>query len=107
MFWLLPDTPVTAKFLSPEQRVHAVERLRSNQTVVKNRHFQWYQFREALVDPRIWLIVLFLIAVSICSSAIAAVLISLFRALLESVLLTKTLVHSYCNRGARLRRLSG
>ncbi|KAK5054529.1 hypothetical protein LTR84_001420 [Exophiala bonariae] len=74
MFWTLPDTPATAKFLSKERRIHAVERLRSNQMIVKNNQFQWYQFREALLDPRIWLLCLFLMAVSICSSSIAAVL---------------------------------
>lgn len=73
MFWLLPDTPRDAIFLSKDQKIHAVERLRSNQMVLKNNHFQWYQFREALLDPRIWLICLFLICVSICSSSIAAV----------------------------------
>lgn len=73
IFWLLPDTPGNAKFLSEPQKVRAVERLRSNQMVVKNNDFQWYQFREALLDPRIWLLCIYLLCVSICSSSIAAV----------------------------------
>ena len=73
IFLFLPDTPGNAKFLSEPQKVRAVERLRSNQMVVKNNEFQWHQFREALLDPRIWLLCLYLLAVSICSSSIAAV----------------------------------
>lgn len=105
MFWVLPDTPATAKFLSTDQRIHAVERLRSNQMVVKNNQFQWYQFREALLDPRILLICLFLICVSICSSSIAAVLLLLLRTQIPEHALTKHPVLSNRSCGARLQCL--
>jgi hypothetical protein len=35
-----PDSPTTAQFLSQEERVLAVERIRVNQTGVENKHFK-------------------------------------------------------------------
>lgn len=32
----------------------AVERIRVNQQGVGNKHFKFYQFKEALTDPMIW-----------------------------------------------------
>jgi len=50
LFIFLPDSPVTAKFLSQTEKRIAVERLRGNQTGVENKHFKWYQVREAVLD---------------------------------------------------------
>jgi len=35
----------------------ALERIRVNQQGVGNKHFKWYQVREALTDPKTWLFV--------------------------------------------------
>lgn len=61
MFIMLPDSPVTAKFLTPKQRRMAIERLRENQTGVENKHLKWYQVREAFADFKLYMF--FLIAV--------------------------------------------
>lgn len=53
MFIFLPDSPVTAKGLSIDQRRLAVRRLRGNQTGVENKHFKWYQVREAFLDVKL------------------------------------------------------
>ncbi|GJN69376.1 hypothetical protein PLIIFM63780_000433 [Purpureocillium lilacinum] len=58
VFFLLPDVPMTAYFLSEEDRAKAVARVTENQTGIKNNHFKWHQCREALLDPKTWFIVL-------------------------------------------------
>ncbi|KZT68578.1 MFS general substrate transporter [Daedalea quercina L-15889] len=59
-FWIMfPDSPTSAWFLTHEERVIAVQRLKVNQTGVENKHFKKEQFYEALCDPKTWLFFLF------------------------------------------------
>ncbi|KAF8214279.1 MFS general substrate transporter [Mycena galopus ATCC 62051] len=61
-FWFLfPDSPTTAWFLTPEERVMAVLRIKKNQTGVENKQFKKEQFIEALRDPKTWLFALYAI----------------------------------------------
>ncbi|BFZ59824.1 Allantoate permease [Saitoella coloradoensis] len=55
LLWLMPDTPMQARFLTEEDKVLCIERLRVNQQGVGNKHFKMEQFKEALRDPRTWL----------------------------------------------------
>jgi len=57
LYWLLPDSPVSARWLSERERLIAVERLKSNKTGVKNNHHKWTQVKEALLDPKVWMLV--------------------------------------------------
>ncbi|EPT00022.1 hypothetical protein FOMPIDRAFT_129874 [Fomitopsis schrenkii] len=60
VYWLyFPDSPTNAWFLTKEERVIAVRRLKENQTGVENKHFKAEQVREALRDPKTWLFALF------------------------------------------------
>ncbi|KAL6303391.1 major facilitator superfamily domain-containing protein [Sparassis latifolia] len=60
LYWFLfPDSPTNAWFLTREERVIAVQRIKDNQTGVENKHFKWDQFYEALRDPKTWLFALF------------------------------------------------
>ena len=52
----VPNSAVTAWFLSPEERVVAVERLRKGQTGVRCQTLKGYQIREAALDIKIWLV---------------------------------------------------
>lgn len=70
---LLPDTPATARWLSPEQRETAVNRIRSNQTGLKNNQYKWCQVWEAVTDIKIWLLVLYMLANSIPNGAYTTV----------------------------------
>jgi len=54
-FFYFPDSPATAKFLTPEERILAVERIKVNQAGVENKHFKRDQFIECLRDPKTWL----------------------------------------------------
>ncbi|EUC49850.1 hypothetical protein COCMIDRAFT_83730 [Bipolaris oryzae ATCC 44560] len=52
--WIVPDNQLNCRWLSEEDRVLAVERIRVNKQGVGNRHFKWYQLKEALMDPLSW-----------------------------------------------------
>jgi hypothetical protein len=53
VWWLLPNSPITAKFLRGGQdRLVAVERLRENNTGTKSSTFKAYQVRETFKDPK-------------------------------------------------------
>lgn len=66
LLWM-PDSPVHAKMLTPEERIAAIERVRDDQGGTENRRFKKAQVYETLRDVRTWLIVLttFLSATSI------------------------------------------
>ncbi|CAK1366786.1 unnamed protein product [Cercospora beticola] len=50
----VPDNQMNARWLSKEDRVLALQRIRVNQQGVGNKHFKMYQLREALTDPMVW-----------------------------------------------------
>ncbi|KAK7940722.1 uncharacterized protein PG986_013109 [Apiospora aurea] len=52
----VPSSPVSAWFLSRDERLAAVERLRFGQTGVRCTQFKRSQLKEALFDVKIWLI---------------------------------------------------
>lgn len=54
-YYHIPDTPVQAWFLTEEEKLLVVERIRSNHQGFGNKHFKWNQFRECISDYRIWL----------------------------------------------------
>ena len=57
VWFLLPDSPMTAYFLTPEQRIVAVERMRYEQTGIENKTVKSAQIKEAFADPKTWLFV--------------------------------------------------
>ncbi|KAK0196739.1 major facilitator superfamily domain-containing protein [Armillaria mellea] len=60
IFWFFfPDSPTTARFLTPDERVKVVQRIKVNQTGVENKTWKRDQFVETLKDPKIWIMVLF------------------------------------------------
>lgn len=73
LLWLLPDTPTTARFLTKNERIMAVDRIRSNQTGMKDNQFKWKQVLEAMTDIKVWLLVLFMLANSIPNGAFTTV----------------------------------
>lgn len=57
--FVMPDNQLNARFLNQTERRMAVERIRINQQGVGNKHFKWYQCKEALTDPMIWAFVFY------------------------------------------------
>ncbi|CUS14887.1 unnamed protein product [Tuber aestivum] len=58
---LIPDSPATAWFLSKEERIMAIERLRGNNQGIGSKKFKKHQFVEAFTDPQTYYIALFII----------------------------------------------
>ncbi|TRX95177.1 hypothetical protein FHL15_003869 [Xylaria flabelliformis] len=70
LYWM-PDSQLNARFLTENERLMAVERIRVNNQGVGNKHFKWYQCKEALTDPMIWAFVLFALLANIPNVAAA------------------------------------
>jgi MFS family permease len=64
-FFTVPDNQLNARWLSKEDRILAIERIRVNQQGVGNKHFKWYQLREALTDPLTWAFVFYALVADI------------------------------------------
>lgn len=54
IWFLVPDTPMQAWFLSDEEKVALLEHVKVNQTGIENRHFIPSQIKEAVFDPQMW-----------------------------------------------------
>jgi ACS family allantoate permease-like MFS transporter len=52
VFFFLPSSQGTAKFLTEEEQVAAVEMVRGNNTGIHNKKFKLKQLKEALLDPK-------------------------------------------------------
>ncbi|KZW03974.1 MFS general substrate transporter [Exidia glandulosa HHB12029] len=70
LLWL-PDSPVYAKFLTKEERIAVLERVRNDQGGTENKHFKKEQVYEALKDLRTWLVVLTVLTTSIPNGALS------------------------------------
>ncbi|KAL3477279.1 major facilitator superfamily domain-containing protein [Aspergillus californicus] len=57
--FLMPQTPHTARFLTPTEQRIAVQRVASNMMGIKGYQWKTYQMYHAVKDPKTWLILLF------------------------------------------------
>lgn len=71
IYLLLPDSPMASR-LSTEEKYHAIERVRENQTGIENTTFKRYQCLETLRDPQNWLFALMFSAIQISAGAISS-----------------------------------
>jgi hypothetical protein len=69
---VLPDQPSTAKFLTPQERAIAVERVSVNRQGVKNHHFKKYQMWQTLYDPKTWILFIMAVGAQVPNSAITS-----------------------------------
>ncbi|KAH6890644.1 major facilitator superfamily domain-containing protein [Thelonectria olida] len=67
LFFVLPDNPMNAKFLTEEEKFYATQRLAENRTGIANKdnEWKWDQVWEALLDVKVWIIFFFNIAINI------------------------------------------
>lgn len=68
-FFILPDAPMTARFLSDTEKAALLNHVSVNQTGVLNRHFKPSHLLEALLDVQLWFLTLITILIS-CSSGV-------------------------------------
>jgi MFS family permease len=71
LWFLLPDSPLTAYFLNQEQRVIAVERMRYEQSGIENKTVKIEQVKEAFTDPKTWIYVLLTFLVNFTNGAVS------------------------------------
>ncbi|KAM5356604.1 hypothetical protein ACJ41O_003250 [Fusarium nematophilum] len=58
MFFLLPDSISSAKFLDAKERAVAARRIaRAGTGTTENTRWEWDQFQECLIDPKTWFII--------------------------------------------------
>lgn len=75
LFFVLPSSPKDAKFLSAEQKSRAIARISENQTGLnEDRRWKWGQAIEALTDPKIWLVVIYQLAIAIPNGGVTTFL---------------------------------
>ncbi|KAJ8116818.1 hypothetical protein OPT61_g1855 [Boeremia exigua] len=63
-YWWAHDSPGEARFLSPEDRLKAVDRLKANQQGIVSHKFNWKHVWEAWAEPKYWLYMIMVIAVN-------------------------------------------
>ncbi|CAK9436367.1 uncharacterized protein LODBEIA_P09250 [Lodderomyces beijingensis] len=68
----IPDNPTGAWFLTKEEKLLVVERIRSNQQGFGNPRFKKSQFIEAITDHRTWLFFLFALSSDIPNGGISS-----------------------------------
>ncbi|KAL3421352.1 major facilitator superfamily transporter [Phlyctema vagabunda] len=69
-FFILPDSPMTAKFLTPAEKAALLKHVSINQTGVQNKHFKLSQIWEILLDAQMWLLTICTICISVSSGVI-------------------------------------
>ncbi|KAA8642774.1 putative allantoate permease of the major facilitator superfamily [Aspergillus tanneri] len=57
LLFLLPGSPVTARWLSIEDKVHTIALIRRSRAGITNSAFQWSQVRECFCDLKSWLFI--------------------------------------------------
>ncbi|CAN8098235.1 unnamed protein product [Discula destructiva] len=70
VFWLIPDSPMEAKFLSDREKVIATERLRANQMGIAARTWRWDHVWETATDVKTYLWFVAITSISIASGGI-------------------------------------
>ncbi|KAI0301832.1 MFS general substrate transporter [Multifurca ochricompacta] len=70
LLWM-PDSPVHAQFLTKEERIAAIERVRDDQGGTENKKLKPEQVKEAVLDIRNWLILLTAIQMGIPAGALS------------------------------------
>lgn len=72
MVLFLPSSPATATFLTPREKVVALERIRIGQSGTISHSFKRAQAMEALRDPKTWLLFALMLIISVPNSAVTS-----------------------------------
>ncbi|KAL0935631.1 MFS transporter [Colletotrichum truncatum] len=91
LLFCLPDSILTAKRFSLEERALLVGRARLARTGVLNKTIQWYQIKEACLDPQVWLLTLFVLLNEVINGGVANFGKLIIKGLVSDPLLTTAL----------------
>ena len=64
VFFIMPDSPMEAKFLGQKEKVVAVERLRANQMGIISREWRWDHVKETFLDIKTYCWFFLIVAIS-------------------------------------------
>lgn len=71
ILWLMPDSPMEAKYLKQREKIIATRRLRANQQGIASRQWKWEHVAETARDPKTYLWFLIIVSISIPSGGIS------------------------------------
>lgn len=63
-YYIIPDTPVEATFLSDQEKIALLHYVSVNRTGIQNTHYKPSQLIELLLDPQIYLLTILTVLVS-------------------------------------------
>ncbi|TEY42311.1 hypothetical protein BOTCAL_0395g00050 [Botryotinia calthae] len=69
--FFVPDSPMSAWFLTTDERMVATERLRYGQTGIRCTKFKWYQIKESLLDIKVWLVAIMMASAYTVNGAVS------------------------------------
>jgi len=72
VLWFLPDSPMRCTFLSRDEKIWTIERLRANQTGIENKTVKPEQILECFMDPQTWLLSLTMISSNVPNGAVSS-----------------------------------
>ncbi|GKZ27094.1 hypothetical protein AbraIFM66951_008082 [Aspergillus brasiliensis] len=72
LFFFLAASPIDASWLSDDEKIIALERVRANKTGADMWAYNWTQLRESLRDPRLYLIFLSMVATGLPNGGLTA-----------------------------------
>lgn len=76
---IIPDSPMTARFLSETEKTALLKHVSVNKTGIQNKHFKAKHLLEAVTDLQIWLLTLITILISISSGVVTTYSATLIR----------------------------
>lgn len=87
----MPNSPVSAWFLTPEERRVAVERLRKGQTGVRCQKIKFGQIKESFMDIKIYLVAIMMAAAWVFSLVVWSMILDAIQSLMLTSLYLGTL----------------
>ncbi|EGV65318.1 MFS general substrate transporter [Yamadazyma tenuis ATCC 10573] len=69
-YWLFPENQLSAKFLTEDEKLIAIDRIRVNFSGVGSQNWKWYQFFEAFRDPRTYLYMFFALVENMANAGV-------------------------------------
>ncbi|KAH7390111.1 MFS transporter [Cadophora sp. MPI-SDFR-AT-0126] len=91
ILWLLPDNIISAKRFSLEDKAVLIGRAKLGRTGVLNRTIKWYQIKEAILDPQVLLLALYMLLNEVINGGIANFGKLIIKGLVKKPLLTTAL----------------
>lgn len=91
LLFFLPDSIISAKRFTLEEKALLIGRARLARTGVLNKTIKWYQVKEAFLDPQVWLLTLFMLLNEVINGGVANFGKLIIKGLVKDPILTTAL----------------